>query len=330
MTDVNARRWRLGQKEFLRAILGNVMLLLILLGVERVFFGQGYYSSLIQHPFWIVVLVASVQDGLYVGVLVAAAATALMDWPARPAEADITTHYIQVAVMPLQWLLAALCIGLFREAELKKTRATMAEMEQQKRVSDVLAADIVELEAQIAREHLEKLSADTSAGSENNIVTCVLELQDLAPENLHDKFKELARLCTPLPAYFLTTNAEGGLELDDGEKTVSNPNLELKFDHELLLTLRNSAVVILDRTEPFEDNPKFEFVVLVGIASPDRRSLHGAVALLAPKRTIANDSVDAAKFLAAVLGPILTRARAPKIAALKGVQSGVVRSIHRG
>ena len=324
-------RSKLDTKEFLRAVLGNVVLLLGLMGVERLFFGQGFYSSLVQHPFWIVVLIAAVQDGLYVGVAVAAAATLLMDWPPRPADADVTSHYIQIAVLPLQWLLAALCIGLFRQTELRKAKASAAEVGRLQKVADVLASDIVNLEAQIAREQLEKLSVDTSTNGQAELVRRVLALQESQLSDLSADFGALARICTPLPVSLLTMNAEGEFELDEADERFRKMHLEDRFDPALILSLRTSAEVIMDQTAPFEAKPEFEFVLLVGITSPDRRSLHGAVALLAASRKGAGEAADTAKFLAAVLGPVLTRIRTPKIAVTpKASERNSVRNFRRG
>jgi hypothetical protein len=328
-TDLNAEHPRTSVGGFFRALLGNMLLLLVLVAVERIFFGPGTYSSLIQHPFWIVVLVAAVLDGLYVGVLIAAAATLLMDWPARPGDADITTHYIQIAILPLQWLLAALCIGLFRDAELKRDRATRLEMLRLRHASDVLAADISNLEAQIAHEQLQKLSTDTTSGSKDKLIKHVLELQGSSPDELHSAFGSLARLTTSLPAYLFTLNKEGALELDARCPEPSG-HLDPKFETDLLHAIRNSAVAILERAETEETGSTSSFTVVVGITSPDRRLVHGAVALFAENRAIANESVDAAKFLASVLGPVLTRFRAPRIAAWENSLIGSIRSIRRG
>ena len=50
--------------EFLRAVLGDVFLLLLMVGAEHLFFGRGFFASLIQHPFWIIVLIAAVGNAV--------------------------------------------------------------------------------------------------------------------------------------------------------------------------------------------------------------------------------------------------------------------------
>ena len=300
--------------EFFRAVVGNFLLLLLVVGAERLFFEQGYYSSLIQHPFWIIVLIAAVHDGLFVGVLIAVASMVLMDWPTRPAEVDITAHYIQVAVLPLQWLLAALCIGLYRQAELRTARAAAAEMARLQHVNEVLAADIIDAEAQISRTQLESLSRDETLDCDGELVGRILALQGADFSNLAHHFDLVAELCTSLPARILMRNTEGAFEFLDAEHTDIKAYEEPHFDKEQMQSLRTTPLVVALHAASFDQLPDYQFKVVVGVTSPGRRTLHGAVELLAKDNISAERAVNSARFLAIQLAPVLARIRMPTLA----------------
>ena len=308
-TASNADIW-----EFLRALLGNIILLLLLVGAERLFFQQGFYASLVQHPFWIIVLIAAVHDGLFVGVLIAVASTFLMDWPTRPAEVDITAHYIQVAILPLQWVLAALCIGLFRQAELRRAKAAVAEMARLQRVNEVLAADITTIEAQVTQTQLETLLQDEKPDLEEDLFSRILALQGTDAFNLALLFADVAELCTSLPASVLIKNTEGEFERLTASQANDHLGEKPRFNREQMQTLRAKAEIVAQRTAPFDRHPDFPFRVVVGVTSPDRRTLHGAVELLAPNLLAAQLAVNSARFLAIQLIPVLARLRMPAIA----------------
>ena len=316
----------------LRAVLGNVVVLLLLVGCERLFFDRGFYSSLIQHPFWIIVILAAVQDGLYVGVLVAVAATVLMDWPARPPESDITAHYIQVAILPLQWLFAALCIGLFRQAEIHRAKANEAEMARLQQVNEVLAADIVSLETDINRAQLDTLSRDKPPDRHAELVSRVLALQDAEPATLAPRFDALAKASSTSPSSLLVMNAEGNLEPPPGDEVGYPIHTELPMESDHYTALRTNSYIVIQRTNPTEHLPKFPYLVLVGIPSPDRRALLGAVVLLAKTQKSAKRAARHARFIASQMAPVLARMRLPKIAVPSDNASRVnrVRKLFRG
>ena len=295
--------------EFLRAVLGDVILLLLMVGAEHLFFDRGFFASLIQHPFWIIVLIAAVHDGLFVGVAVAIAATVLMDWPARPAEADITAHYIQVAILPLQWIAAALCIGLFRQAELRRAMVAEAEMARLRQVNDVLATDITNIEAEVTRIQLATLLRDGPQSRDDELVSRIRTLQGADRSTLAQLFGAVADLCTPLPATILLKNATGEFEPLDVPHANSLPYAEPPLTSEHVMKLRTMSEVIIPRTASVDGRPEYQFTVLVGVTSPDHRTLYGAVALLAIDRSSADNAVGSARFLASQLAPVLARTR---------------------
>lgn len=143
-----------GGDGFLRGFVGSAVLLLAMDLSETLLFGAGYFSGLTYHPFWIVILLATVQHGLFVGLSITGLATMMMDWPSRPVGVDITEHYGHVATVPLQWLVVALLIGLYRQSQLSRERALARDHDRLREVNLVLAAEIHRLDAFVARAEL--------------------------------------------------------------------------------------------------------------------------------------------------------------------------------
>lgn len=135
---------------FLRGLIGAVALLLVVRTAEPLFFGDSFYTTLAIHPFWIVVILAAVQGGFFVGVATAAAAAMLMDWPPRPIGVDITAHYVGLAIIPVQWLLAAIVIGTFRQGQIRREAWLAAENFRLRQMSEDLAKEVERMDGEVA------------------------------------------------------------------------------------------------------------------------------------------------------------------------------------
>ncbi|WP_168217644.1 hypothetical protein, partial [Paracoccus liaowanqingii] len=165
---------------FLRGFVGSAVLLLAIDLSERLLFGEGYFSSLSWHPFWIVILLAAVQHGLFVGLSVVGLATLLMDWPTRPVGVDITEHYGDIATVPAQWLVIALLIGLYRQQQLARERRIILERDRLREVNLVLAGEIHRLDAFVARAELAAATGMPGAGATPGHPVLVLVPEDAA------------------------------------------------------------------------------------------------------------------------------------------------------
>jgi hypothetical protein len=152
-------------ESFLRGLIGAVALLLVARAAEPLFFGEAFYATLAIHPFWILVILAAVQGGFFVGVASAAAAAMLMDWPPRPAGVDITAHYVELAILPVQWLLAAIIIGAFRQGQIRTDARLAAENGRLRQMSDDLAAELDRMDQEIAALELHATTWEGSAGA---------------------------------------------------------------------------------------------------------------------------------------------------------------------
>ncbi len=139
------------------SIFEGVAILVLLLGVERLFFGAGAFASLNPHPFWLAVLLVSVQHGLYGGVCTAALAALMFDWPARAPGLDIAAYYLEVARQPVQWLLTALLIGIYRQAQLREQAARISEVAHLREVNEQIAEEVARLDDELWQFEIERV-----------------------------------------------------------------------------------------------------------------------------------------------------------------------------
>lgn len=154
-----------------RAMLDAIVLIVIFLLAEKLFFGSGFYAGLDFHPFWVVVLLTTLQNGLYAGVIAAFFSTLAMEWPARAIGVDIVEHYIQVSILPLQWLLTALLLGAFRGAELRDQAWLKKELRSAEKDKRRLAEELRLTDASLEEVQIEVL---TRSGLSPNLVAQTL------------------------------------------------------------------------------------------------------------------------------------------------------------
>lgn len=144
-----ARPRRLGR--FLTAVIEGVAMLLALAVLEILFFGRGGYATFDLHPFWVPVLVVTVQYGFFAGVVTAAAAGFALDTPERPLGLDIVTYYAEAARQPLQWVGAAIMIGLYRQGQIRAEDRNVEEIGRLRAMNARFARTVAELDAELGR-----------------------------------------------------------------------------------------------------------------------------------------------------------------------------------
>ncbi len=130
----------------LRAIFEGALLLVALAAAETLFFGPGTFASFNIHPFWIVVLLVTIQHGLYAGVLTACLASALLDRPVRPPNLDIVDYYFELASLPAQWISAAVILGIYRQAQIRAETAQNVEIAELRAMNERFAEEIARLD----------------------------------------------------------------------------------------------------------------------------------------------------------------------------------------
>ena len=134
---------------FIRALFEAVALLVAMIGIEILFFGRGTYAALDVHPFWIVVLLVTLQHGLYSGVITAVLAAMMLDWPIRPPGLDIADYYLELARLPVQWIAAAMLLGVYRQSQIRLDAQRMREITHLKAVNDCIAEEVARLDEEL-------------------------------------------------------------------------------------------------------------------------------------------------------------------------------------
>ena len=174
--------------------------LALLLALRLVWSHLGAPSGSLPHPFWIVVVLAAAQGGLAVGLLTAVMATALMGWPEREIGTDVLAHYGSLSGTPLMWVLTAIVLGGYRQAQIGIETDLRTENAALHRDAETLAAEIARLDAAIRRMELSALTR-LSAGDE--AIAALAELGRSDAEARAGALCTAAGLLTRHPGYVL-------------------------------------------------------------------------------------------------------------------------------
>ncbi|MFV0472659.1 MAG: hypothetical protein ACK5MQ_00210, partial [Pikeienuella sp.] len=196
-----------GLREVLRGALGGLAVLVLIKAAELLFFGSGYYASLTIHPFWIVVILAATLEGPLTGVLAVVMATLLLDRPPRPIGVDITAHYIDMAILPLQWLMVAVCLGFYRAQELRRLTETGQSNRELQEINEALAGEIERLDKAVRDM---EIAAVVRGGG--NAPAALTALHRAAPADIAKRFAAAAAICVGAPCALYAMEA-GKLKL---------------------------------------------------------------------------------------------------------------------
>ena len=138
------------RETFQRGVLGSVVLLLIIAGAEVLFLEPGYFNSLALHPFWIVSVIAAMQNGVAVGAITSVIATLLVGLPDRLIDESATVYAARAAVLPLQWFVVALIVGFYRQKEIEEVDGLRAEVARLEGISASLADEVERMDSMVA------------------------------------------------------------------------------------------------------------------------------------------------------------------------------------
>lgn len=194
---------------FLRGILASGVLLLLAIAFEHLFFDQGFYASLVLHPFWIIVLLATLESGLYVGVATAGLAALLMEWPPRQVGVDITDYFVDLAMLPLQWLLAALCIGLFVQANIRALAALRRENARLMDMNETLASEIMRADQALHETEVRIVTQPHNPAPPLAAFADLAGLEQAPAASVASQTRAVALCFTPLPCDLLLISEDG-------------------------------------------------------------------------------------------------------------------------
>ena len=291
---------------FLRGIVESGVLLLLATAIEKLFFGAGYYASLVQHPFWIIVLLAVLQHGLFVGVATAGLAALMMDWPVRPVGVDITAHYVEIAILPLQWLLAAVCIGVFRQAEISREKNLVTEAQHLRDMNEALAAEVHRIDTLL--EHTE-LGAVTQSGGLHTtppLLEGLIALHKAPREDLPALFGSVARQCSPLESYLIledeTEHRDAAHHIADAGHAPTGLTGGKGFSQNLRNTVAQFGEAPL-----WSSDPPDRFVLVTPLAGHHGEPSPGAVCFVAEREVDAVTTRGIAELLSTIVESALER-----------------------
>lgn len=157
---VRPRRFRL------HGLHETALIFLVLLGIEWIAPGPAFLARLSPHPFWIPVILVSVQYGRVSGLAAAALATALASlagWPAQTPQEDFYTYSLRIWREPALWIIGALVIGGLRSRQIRDRQALEADLQSAEVQRNALGAFCEALQAELSQ--FERAAATTTAGS---------------------------------------------------------------------------------------------------------------------------------------------------------------------
>lgn len=206
----------------LKGVAGVIFALLALKVVELILFGSGYYATLAFHPFWIVVLMAPLLQGVAGGIAAVLLASLLLGLPDRGIGEDAVAYLARSADLPLRWLVVAILIGLVRQIQADENATLQDELRQTARDRDQLAHEVermdrllAELERKtVVRPVAEKekpvlvpVAREEPATDHHGHVAALLQLADAQDAQIGPAFDAAAKLLLEGPACLLLTSA---------------------------------------------------------------------------------------------------------------------------
>jgi hypothetical protein len=124
------------------AVFEIVVFLAVALAMDQILFDGSRFRSAAQHPFWILVLLISVQYGTNSGLLAALASSAAFligNVPPQTISEDRFEWLFDVGRLPLLWFLAAVVLGELRMRQLRERRALTGQLAETRHREQVLA-----------------------------------------------------------------------------------------------------------------------------------------------------------------------------------------------
>jgi hypothetical protein len=115
----------------LSALLEIALFIGVALIVDRMFFDGTRFRSASQHPFWIPVLLVSVQYGINAGLVAAAAASVALlagNVPPQSISQDRFAFVFEVCRLPLMWFISAVVLGELRMRQIRERSALRREL----------------------------------------------------------------------------------------------------------------------------------------------------------------------------------------------------------
>ncbi len=166
------------------------------------------------NPFWLPVLVLSLQHGMAAGLTAAVLAGALQLWDGPPPALlteDLYSYVGRIAAEPIGWTCVALLIGHTRSRQIDHLKELQAELAEQSRHSAAVADLCEDLRART--EMLERHIAANAHASNVDVAEAITELHDAAWDNFADRLTRFVILMTGTAEFSILTVRDGALKL---------------------------------------------------------------------------------------------------------------------
>ena len=168
-----------------------VVLFAALMVIERVLMTPGDFAKLQPHPFWLPVILLSLQYGTADGILaatVAIVASILMGSPTQGVGEEYYRYLIRVWAVPIGWITSAILIGEIRARQ----RSQMIELGRDLKTTRSKAEDITR-HCHRLEDKIQRLEREFATVEANSLDSLTASLEDLTRGDASDWNNALAR-----------------------------------------------------------------------------------------------------------------------------------------
>lgn len=188
------------------AIFETFCFLIVATALQLFFLSPTYFSTTLLHPFWIIVLLVTVQYGTAEGIFAAIASSVflyLLSFPSQKAEEAYFDYQLRIALLPSLWFITAFILGEIRMRIEKENETLRSRLDQARSEVEKITAEYLVLKE--ANQNLEfHLSAQEETAATGFRVFRALEalepaqiifgLNEIIEKTLHpDKFSVFAK-----------------------------------------------------------------------------------------------------------------------------------------
>ncbi|AWN39932.1 hypothetical protein [Methylobacterium durans] len=181
----SVRTWLTRRLSGVRGKYEACFLFLLLMIIEWIIPGPASLAQIAPHPFWIPVVLLSVQYGSGTGLVVAALAAGLSwaaGWPPQTSQEDFYTYSLRVWREPVLWILCAIVIGGLRNRQIRERLALEERLRITEEQRDTIAGFCNELQEHAAVH--ERRAATARSGSLEAGLASLQQLREAAEPEL--------------------------------------------------------------------------------------------------------------------------------------------------
>ncbi len=125
------------------ALLETIFLLFLLLAIDQIFGSSNRFLNVHPHPFWIVILLVSAQYGTPEGIIAVVLSTLLLyagNVPPQPIGQSLFDYQVQLAILPVGWLIAAFILGQINRRLTGRTEGLEQQLTHSRKESETITA----------------------------------------------------------------------------------------------------------------------------------------------------------------------------------------------